>query len=280
MNVYSEKWRACHTPPQINWSYQGRYQLRLCCPSLAARWLCLWFSAVSPLALLQNCHYCSRRNGIVYNDCPHTLMILTSRKQTQRHLFSFGSMSLDLCFATSLAILLALFLCRLLMPGRNSESISSAAGWRKTQQYHNSHTAASVTHQAKNPKPSPEACFDIDPVVRLKVMGSIHKYKCNVNCVWPSLYLSNAIPAQLTIWLRERGQVRLLPGCVLLVLEAQASSRSSSLKSSSVSMPIAAPISNPNFFCNCFLCRANRSLGSISPGNEIIIIRVIDCVML
>lgn len=30
-------------------------------------------------------------------------------------------------------------------------------------------------------------------------------------------------------------------------------------------MPIAAPISNPNFFCNCFLCRAKRSLGSVSP---------------
>ena len=42
-------------------------------------------------------------------------------------------MSLDRCFATSFAIRLALFRCRLLMPGLNSESINSAAcmGWEQ-----------------------------------------------------------------------------------------------------------------------------------------------------
>ena len=54
------------------------------------------------------------------------------KKINWSYLLSLGSMSLDRCFATSLAILLALFFCRLLMPGRNSESIISAAcmGWK------------------------------------------------------------------------------------------------------------------------------------------------------
>ena len=69
----------------------------------------------------------------------------------KRHLFSLGSMSLDLCLATSFAILLALFLCRLLMPGRNSESISSAAciGWETSGKYFN----ISLTHRL------PETCW-------------------------------------------------------------------------------------------------------------------------
>lgn len=71
-----------------------------------------------------------------------------------------------------------------------------------------------------------------------------------------------------TRWLWELQPAVTFTPWALTTLDWQVSSRSSSLKSSSVSIPIAAPMSRPSFFCRSFLCRARRSLGSISPENE------------
>lgn len=87
------------------------------------------FSSGSPsqLSLLQH----TTRTTVSYCKKNHHTskysILSQSDQHGKSHLFSLGSMSLDLCLATSFAILLALFFCRLLMPGRNSESINSAA---------------------------------------------------------------------------------------------------------------------------------------------------------
>lgn len=84
----------------------------------------------------------------------------------------------------------------------------------------------------------------------------------------PFFSLLNQAGARLTEWLRELDPaIDLLPW-LPTPLVGQLQSRSSSLNSSSVSMPMAAPMSRPSFFWRSFLCRARRSLGSISAANS------------
>lgn len=83
------------------------------------------------------------------------LQFKPNRKKEQNssllYLFSLASTaSLDLCFANSLAILLALFFCLLLIPALNSESINSAA-WRVWKRSH-SLWALLITKVLKNPQ--------------------------------------------------------------------------------------------------------------------------------